>query len=87
MPRQPPGPRITVPYPALTLPLQDAETTRFDESFEEAKRAVSEAVGMFDALLSRLPGDEAGRLQRSMGLKMQQLKAELSRLETLHAEH
>ncbi|KAG1662068.1 hypothetical protein FOA52_005315 [Chlamydomonas sp. UWO 241] len=65
---------------------EDSETTYFNDSVEEAKKVVDECVGKFDALVARLPGDEASKLQRSMGLKMQQLKAEFEILRKTHLE-
>ncbi|CAG9460705.1 unnamed protein product [Pedinophyceae sp. YPF-701] len=63
---------------------EDAETTYFNESCEAAREITQEALDMFNALLSRLDDDERGKLQRSMGMKMEQLKAELEQLETMH---
>jgi hypothetical protein len=42
-------------------------------------------MSRWEGLLSQLPEDEAAKLQRSMGLKMEQLKAELKELDELHA--
>ena len=39
------------------------------------------ALTAFEALCARLPPDEAARVRRASGLKMEQLKAELSALE------
>lgn len=39
----------------------------------------------WQALLGRLPEEEQAKLQRSMGLKIEQLKAELKELDELHA--
>jgi hypothetical protein len=39
----------------------------------------------WQALLARLPEEEQGKLQRSMGLKIEQLRAELKELDEMHA--
>jgi len=65
---------------------EDAETTYFNDSYESAKSLVEEVVGEFNTLLESLPDEEKGRLQRSMGMKMEQLKAELTQLDSLHAD-
>ncbi|WIA18724.1 hypothetical protein OEZ85_003417 [Tetradesmus obliquus] len=64
---------------------EDAETVYFNESAEEARGAVGEVLGRWQALLARLPEDEQAKLQRAMGLKMEQLKAELKELDEMHA--
>uniref|UniRef100_A0A383VKZ9 Uncharacterized protein n=1 Tax=Tetradesmus obliquus TaxID=3088 RepID=A0A383VKZ9_TETOB len=64
---------------------EDAETVYFNESAEEARSAVGEVLGRWQALLARLPEDEQAKLQRAMGLKMEQLKAELKELDEMHA--
>ncbi len=47
-------------------------------------QAVDDVLLAFKALLEQLPQDERGRLQRSMGMKMEQLKAEVLELDNLH---
>ena len=47
----------------------------FNEAHDTAKAAVGEALGKFQDLLAALDKPEADKLQRSMGMKMQQLKA------------
>ncbi|KAL4288692.1 uncharacterized protein DS421_19g667310 [Arachis hypogaea] len=61
--------------------LESKETVYFDEEAECARAAVKEVLGMFDGLLARLSEKEKGALQRSMGLKIEQLKAELKQLD------
>ncbi|PRW45044.1 late embryogenesis abundant [Chlorella sorokiniana] len=63
---------------------EDAETVYFNESCEEAREAVAEVLDAYTSLLGRLSAEERGKLQRSMGLKMEQLKAEVETLDTLH---
>lgn len=55
--------------------LQDAETTYFNESHQAAKDAVSQTLEMYERVLAKMDEAEKGKLQRSMGLKMEQLKA------------
>jgi hypothetical protein len=63
---------------------EDAGTTYFNESCQDARRLVGETLERFDSVLAQLDEEERGRLQRSMGMKMEQLKAELQLLDTLH---
>lgn len=62
----------------------DAGTTYFNESYDDAKSMVDDCVLKFNNLLSRLSDEEKGKVQRAMGLKIEQLKAELSVLDELH---
>lgn len=64
---------------------EDAETVYFNESAANAKQATSAALQRWEQLLSKLPQAEKESLQRSMGMKMEQLKAELEQLDHLHA--
>ncbi|XP_025808233.1 uncharacterized protein LOC112886525 [Panicum hallii] len=61
--------------------MESKETVYFDEEASVARDAANEALAAFDALLARLPPADADALRRSMGLKMEQLKAELKQLE------
>jgi hypothetical protein len=63
---------------------EDAGTTYFNESCEEARALVAGVLGRFEGVLGVLGEEERGRLQRSMGMKMEQLKAEVGLLDTLH---
>jgi hypothetical protein len=69
----------------LSVCSEDAETVYFNESAEVARQAVGEVLQRWQGLLQRLPDDEQAKLQRAMGLKMEQLKAELTELDELHA--
>ncbi|KAA8537967.1 hypothetical protein F0562_027453 [Nyssa sinensis] len=60
--------------------LESKETVYFDEEAECARAAVKEVLDMFEGLLSKLPENEKQAIQRSMGLKIEQLKAELQQL-------
>lgn len=57
---------------------QDSETVYFNEAHDTAKKAVAETLDKFEGLLAALPKPEADKLQRSMGMKMQQLKVGLA---------
>ncbi|XP_072999630.1 embryogenesis-like protein [Typha latifolia] len=61
--------------------LESKETVYFNEEAECARDAVKVVLDMFDGLLAKLPEKERMALQRSMGLKMEQLKAELKQLD------
>ncbi|CAN6326884.1 unnamed protein product [Urochloa humidicola] len=61
--------------------MESKETVYFDEEASVARDAANEALAAFDALLARLPPADADALRRSMGLKMEQIKAELKQLE------
>jgi hypothetical protein len=63
---------------------EDAGTTYFNDSYDDAKGLVDKVLEQWDSLLGGLEESERGRVQRSMGLKMEQLKAELQQLDTLH---
>lgn len=56
----------------------------FNESAEGAKQLVNETLSRWETLLATLPSEEKQSLVRSMGLKMEQLKAELAQLDHLH---
>jgi len=59
--------------------VQDAvETTYFDEDAEVAQEAVDEAVANFQALLAELDEKRRGEVMRGNGLKVEQLKGELT---------
>ncbi|KAM7266238.1 hypothetical protein ACFE04_004135 [Oxalis oulophora] len=64
----------------IEMAMESKETVYFDEEAECARIAVKEVLDMFDGLLSKLSEGERASLQRSMGLKMEQLKAELDQL-------
>lgn len=64
---------------------EDADTVYFNESAGEARRAVNDVLGRWRDLLAKVTDDEQAKLQRSMGLKLEQLKAELQELDEIHA--
>lgn len=65
---------------------EDAETVYFNESAETAKLAVDKTLQRYYSLVNAATDEERGKLQRSMGLKMEQLKAELEQLDHLHMD-
>jgi len=64
----------------IELAMESKETVYFDEEAESARAAVKVVLDAYDGLIARLDESERGALQRSMGLKMEQLKAELQQL-------
>jgi len=69
----------------IEIAKEDAESVYFNESCESARAAVKEVLDSWTALIESLGPDDKARLQRSMGLKMEQLKAEVKGLDELHA--
>ncbi|XP_020231664.1 uncharacterized protein LOC109812178 [Cajanus cajan] len=65
----------------IEMALESKDTVYFDEEAECARAAVNEVLSMFEGLLAKLPEGEKGALQRSMGLKIEQLKAEIRQLD------
>ncbi|ERN03863.1 uncharacterized protein LOC110007048 [Amborella trichopoda] len=65
----------------IDMALESKETVYFDEEAESARKIVKEVMDMYEGLLARLPEQQRGALQRSMGLKLEQLKAELKQLD------
>nr|XP_048332540.1 embryogenesis-like protein [Ziziphus jujuba var. spinosa] len=64
----------------IEMAMESKETVYFDEEAECARAAVKEVLDMFEGLLAKLPESNKAALQRSMGLKIEQLKAELQQL-------
>lgn len=64
----------------IEMAMESKETVYFDEEAECARAAVKEVLDMFNGLLAKLPESERAALQRSMGMKIEQLKAELQQL-------
>ncbi|KAL3617762.1 hypothetical protein CASFOL_038083 [Castilleja foliolosa] len=60
--------------------MDSKETVYFNEEAECARIVVNEALEMYESLLKKLPESERTAIQRAMGLKMEQLKAELQQL-------
>ncbi|XP_014512760.1 uncharacterized protein LOC106771316 [Vigna radiata var. radiata] len=65
----------------IEMALESKDTVYFNEEAECARDAVNEVLGLFEKLLAKLPEKEKGALQRSMGLKIEQLKAEVAQLD------
>ena len=60
---------------------EDEGTVHFEESYNNAYNGVQETLQAFDDVLASLDEEQRGSVRRSMGLKMEQLKAELAALE------
>ncbi|DBB05684.1 TPA: hypothetical protein ACH3X1_012295 [Trebouxia sp. C0004] len=56
---------------------EDAETTYFNESHKLARESVGVVTTMYKEILADLSEAEKGKLQRSMGMKMEQLKVHI----------
>ncbi|XP_010415879.2 PREDICTED: uncharacterized protein LOC104701831 [Camelina sativa] len=64
----------------IEMAMDSKETVYFNEEAECARAAVTEVLEMFEGLLRKVTEKEKASLQRSMGLKIEQLKAELQQL-------
>lgn len=64
----------------IEMAMESKDTVYFDEEADCARTAVNDVLGMFEALLKKLPEDKKAALQRAMGLKIEQLKAEIQQL-------
>ncbi|XP_050367061.1 embryogenesis-like protein [Argentina anserina] len=64
----------------IEMAMESKETVYFDEEAECARIAVNQVLDSYAALLAKLPEDKRAALQRSMGLKIEQLKAEIEQL-------
>ena len=53
---------------------EDAETTYFNESHKAAKDSVAVVTSLYKDIQDTLNEADRGKLQRSMGMKMEQLK-------------
>ena len=60
---------------------EDEGTVHFEESYNNAYKGVQATLEAFDEVLASLDEERRGSVRRSMGLKMEQLKAELAALE------
>lgn len=56
---------------------EDAETTYFNESHKLARDSVGIVTTMYQQILADLSEADKGKLQRSMGMKMEQLKVHM----------
>ena len=56
---------------------EDAETTYFNESHKLARESVGIVTTMYKEILADLSEADKGKLQRSMGMKMEQLKVHI----------
>ncbi|KAL3513981.1 hypothetical protein ACH5RR_026698 [Cinchona calisaya] len=60
--------------------MESKETVYFDDEADCARAAVKEVLDLYEGLLRKLPENGRAAIQRSMGLKIEQLKAELEQL-------
>ena len=67
--------------------LESVGTTYFNEDALLAKGLVSETIERYDLLLSKCEASEREKVQRAMGLKMEQLKAEVKLIDSAHDDH
>ncbi|KAL5776541.1 hypothetical protein ACOSP7_009467 [Xanthoceras sorbifolium] len=65
----------------IEMAMDAKETVYFNEESDCARAAVKEVLDMFEELLGKLKDSQKEALQRSMGLKIEQLKAELRQLD------
>ncbi|XP_044511069.1 embryogenesis-like protein [Mangifera indica] len=65
----------------IEMAMESKETVYFNEEVECARDAVKEVLDRFEGLLGKLKESEKEALRRSMGLKIEQLKAELHQLD------
>lgn len=65
----------------IEMAMESKETVYFNEEAECARDAVKEVLDRFEGLLRKLKESEKEALRRSMGLKIEQLKAELQQLD------
>mmetsp|Transcript_24490 Transcript_24490/g.39396 ORF Transcript_24490/g.39396 Transcript_24490/m.39396 type:complete len:195 (+) Transcript_24490:249-833(+) len=59
-------------------------TTFFNEEAEYAQEVTGKVLDMYYALCDAMPAEEKAATQRAMGMKMEQLKAELKLLDHAH---
>mmetsp|Transcript_2843 Transcript_2843/g.11204 ORF Transcript_2843/g.11204 Transcript_2843/m.11204 type:complete len:189 (-) Transcript_2843:146-712(-) len=59
-------------------------TTYFNEEAEYAKEVTEKTLGMYYELCEEMDPEERAATQRAMGMKMEQLKAELKQLDHAH---
>lgn len=62
-------------------------TTYFNEEAEYAQEVTERTLAMYYELCDELSEEERGKLQRAMGMKMEQLKAELKQIDHAHDDH
>ncbi len=66
--------------------MESVGTTYFNDDAEIAKELTRDCVTKYEALLTKCEGDvgRKEKIQRSMGLKIEQLKAECNLIDTAH---
>ncbi|KAK3271954.1 hypothetical protein CYMTET_19725 [Cymbomonas tetramitiformis] len=71
----------------IEMATEDAETVYFNESAETAREVTNECITLWKQLLEKVSPETKVQLQRSMGLKLEQLKEEVKLLDHLHDDH
>ena len=64
--------------------MESVGTTYFNDEANFAKTCVEKTLGLYAELLAGMEEKERASTQRSMGMKMEQLKAEVQLLDTAH---
>ncbi|MCO5581096.1 hypothetical protein L7F22_034972 [Adiantum nelumboides] len=64
----------------IEMAMESKETVYFDEEARTARDAVQLVLNKYQTLVDKLTDPDKSSVQRSMGLKMEQLKAELEQL-------
>ena len=65
----------------IEMAREDVGTTYLNDQYLQAQECTTEVLEKWQAILSRLDEEEKGKLVRSMGMKIEQLKAEFSLLD------
>jgi hypothetical protein len=78
--------RFAVARDEIELALESVGTTYFNDEATEALSIGRDVIQRYESLLSAVPTDKRSELQRSLGLKMGQLKAELENLKNAGAD-
>eukprot|EP00898_Chlorokybus_atmophyticus_P003225 jgi/Chlat1/3903/Chrsp26S04173 len=65
----------------IEMAMESKETVYFNEEAEIAHEAVQGVLSRYEKLLVSVGESQRGQLERAMGLKMEQLKAELAQLQ------
>ena len=73
-------------YPEIEAAMESVGTTYFNDDAQIAKDLTKECIEKYEDLLKRCEKDVAQKekIQRSMGLKIEQLKAECKLIDTAH---
>ena len=68
--------------------MESVGSTYFNEDAEHARACVEKTMAAYEKLLESAASEDArGRVRRSMGLKMEQLRGELKMMDSAHDDH